>query len=325
MSKRVLVVGGAGYIGSHVARTLEEAGIEVVVYDNLSTGHPEAVRSELIQGDVRDRETLTRTLQARPFDAVLQFAALCLVGESQREPVRYFDVNVGGTLTLLDAMTRSDVGALVFSSTCAVYGAPHYLPLDEVHPKAPVSVYGQTKWMVEQVLDEARARQGLSIASLRYFNAAGAHPDGSLGESHDPETHLIPLALDALMGRRDRLKVFGRDYETRDGTCVRDYIHVQDLADAHHRALKHLWTGSPGGAWNLGTGRGTTVLEILDGVKAVTGREVPHDDAPRRDGDAPGLYAAAERARTELGWVPRYTDIRDVIETAWRWAQEPRY
>ncbi len=325
MSKRVLVVGGAGYIGSHCARFLEEAGIEVVVYDNLSTGHREAVRSELVVGDIRDREALTRTLSARPYDAVLQFAALCLVGESQRRPVRYFDVNVGGTLSLLDAMTRCDVGAMVFSSTCAVYGAPHYLPLDEAHPKAPVSVYGETKWMVEQILDETRAREGLSIASLRYFNAAGAHPDGTLGESHDPETHLIPLALDALMGKRDRLKVFGRDYDTRDGTCVRDYIHVQDLADAHHRALLHLWDGSVGGAWNLGTGNGTTVLEILQGVERVTGRPMPYDEAERRDGDAPGLYAAAERARTELGWEPRYTDIDEVIATAWQWAQNPRY
>ena len=325
MSKRVLVVGGAGYIGSHCARFLEEAGIEVVVYDNLSTGHREAVRSELVVGDIRDRDTLTRTLSARPFDAVLQFAALCLVGESQRHPVRYFDVNVGGTLSLLDAMTRCDVGAMVFSSTCAVYGAPHYLPLDEAHPKAPVSVYGETKWMVEQILDETRAREGLSIASLRYFNAAGAHPDGTLGESHDPETHLIPLALDALMGKRGRLKVFGRNYDTRDGTCVRDYIHVQDLADAHHRALLHLWGGSPGGAWNLGTGNGTTVLEILQGVERVTGREMPYDEAERRDGDAPGLYAAAERARADLGWEPRYTNIDEVIETAWRWAQDPRY
>ncbi len=325
MSKRVLVVGGAGYIGSHCARFLEDLGIEVVVYDNLSTGHREAVRSELVVGDIRDRDTLVKTLRSRPFDAVLQFAALCLVGESQRHPVRYFDVNVGGTITLLEAMGRADVGALVFSSSCAVYGAPHYLPLDEAHPKAPVSVYGQTKWMVEQVLDEARGREGMAIASLRYFNAAGAHPDGTLGESHDPETHLIPLALEARLGRRDRLKVFGRDYETRDGTCVRDYIHVVDLADAHHRALLHLWGGSTGGAWNLGTGHGTTVLEILEAVARVTGQPVPHDDGPRRDGDPPGLYAAATRARDDLGWKPQHTDLDGLIETAWRWACEPRY
>ncbi len=179
--------------------------------------------------------------------------------------------------------------------------------------------------MVEQILDEARSRQGLSVASLRYFNAAGAHPDGSLGESHDPETHLIPLALDALLGRRDKLKVFGTDYDTRDGTCVRDYIHVLDLADAHHRALVHLWDGSQGGAWNLGTGTGTTVLEILQGIERVTGRKMPYDLADRRDGDAPGLYAQAEKAREELGWVPRYTAIDEVIETAWRWAREPRF
>jgi UDP-glucose 4-epimerase len=325
MSKRVLVVGGAGYIGSHCTRFLEDAGVEVVVYDNLSTGHAEAVRSELVVGDIRDRDTLLATLQAQPFDAVLQFAALCLVGESQRLPVRYFDVNVGGTLSLLDCMIRADVGALVFSSTCAVYGTPHYLPLDEVHPKGPMSVYGQTKWMVEQVLDEVRERQDLSIASLRYFNAAGAHPDGSLGESHDPESHLIPLALDAVLGRRPHLKVFGRDYDTRDGTCVRDYIHVLDLADAHHRALLHLWDGSAGGAWNLGTGHGTTVLEILQGVARVTGQPMAFGDAPRRDGDPPGLYAVAERAKADLGWIPSYTNIDDVIETAWRWAQEPRF
>ncbi len=325
MPRRVLIIGGAGYIGSHCARHLEEAGVEVVTYDNLSTGHRAAVRSELIEGDIRDAARLGATLASGHFDAVLHFAALCLVGESQRLPIHYFDVNVGGTITLLREMKAAGVGALVFSSSCAVYGAPHYLPLDESHPKAPVSVYGQTKWMVEQILDEARRREGLGIASLRYFNAAGCHPDGTLGESHDPETHLIPLALEARLGRRGRLKLFGRDYDTRDGTCLRDYIHVLDLADAHHKALEHLWGGSEGGAWNLGTGTGTTVLEVLQGVERVTGAPVPCDDAPRRDGDAPGLYAAAERARTELGWTPKHPDIDDIIATAWQWAQHPRF
>ena len=325
MSRRVLIVGGAGYIGAHCARELEEHGIEVVVYDNLSTGHREAVRSELIAGDIRDREALRRTFEARRFDAVMHFAAKALVGESVQHPLRYFDVNVGGTATLLSEMRRAEVESFVFSSTCAVYGAPDYLPLDEDHPKRPVSPYGESKLMVEQILDAVREREGIRVASLRYFNASGAHPDGSMGESHDPETHLIPLALQARLGLRGPLSLFGRDYDTRDGTCIRDYIHVCDLAVAHRLALASLWDGNRGRAWNLGTGTGTTVLEVLESIERITGKAVPYVDAPRREGDPPGLYAAAQQVKADLGWSPKRDSIDQIVSDAWTWIQNARY
>lgn len=325
MSRRVLIVGGAGYIGAHCARELEDTGIEVVVFDNLSTGHRGAVRSELVVGDIRDRAALQKVFAAKPYDAVMHFAAKSLVGESVNHPLRYYDVNVGGTAALLTEMQRADVNAFVFSSTCAIYGDPQSLPLDENHPKNPVSPYGNSKLMVEGLLDAARAHEGFQIASLRYFNAAGAHPDGSMGESHTPETHLIPLALQAVLGQRGRLKLFGRDYETRDGTCIRDYIHVCDLAVAHRLALSHLWEGNSGRAWNLGTGNGTSVLEVLDAIHRVTGRPVPYDDAERRPGDPPGLYAAAERVKADLGWAPQKEHIDQIITDAWTWIQNAAY
>jgi len=325
MSRRVLIVGGAGYIGGHCARELEESGIEVVVFDNLSTGHREAVRSELIVGDIRDRDALQKTFAAKPYDAVMHFAAKALVGESVQHPLRYYDVNVGGTATLLTAMQNAGIHHFVFSSTCAVYGEPDYLPLDEDHPKNPVSPYGESKLIVEQMLDAARAKEDFHVASLRYFNASGAHPDGSMGESHDPETHLIPLALQARLGLRPELKLFGRDYDTRDGTCIRDYIHVCDLAVAHRLALLHLWEGNRGRAWNLGTGMGTSVLEVLDAVKTVTGKAVPCSDAPRRAGDPPGLYAAANKAEEDLGWKASRNQIEQIVADAWAWIQNPRY
>jgi len=325
MSRRVLIVGGAGYIGAHCARELEESGVEVVAFDNLSTGHKEAVRSELVVGDIRDRAALRKVFQSKPYDAVMHFAAKSLVGESVNHPLRYYDVNVGGTATLLSEMQRAEIPYFVFSSTCAVYGDPEYLPLDEDHPKNPVSPYGNSKLMVEQLLDAAREKEGFHIASLRYFNAAGAHPDGSMGESHDPETHLIPLALQALLGLRGELSLFGRDYDTRDGTCIRDYIHVCDLAVAHRLALDFLWAGNRGRAWNLGTGTGTSVLEVLESIERVAGRKVPCSDAPRRAGDPPGLYAAAERVQADLGWQPQREQIDQIVADAYQWVQNPRY
>jgi UDP-glucose 4-epimerase len=322
----VLVVGGAGYIGSHCTRDLIDHGHTTVVFDNLSTGHREAVSSEFVQGDIRDRAALRALFSEHEFDAVMHFAAKSLVGESVSNPLRYYDVNVGGTVALLSEMQNSGVMNLIFSSTCAVYGAPEYLPLDEQHPKAPVSPYGLSKLMVEQILDAAREREGFNIAALRYFNAAGAHPDGSLGESHNPETHLIPIALEANMGQRGPLKLFGDDYETRDGTCIRDYVHIMDLAAAHRLAMEHLCAGkSSGGAWNLGTGTGTTVLEILQSIHRVTGEPVPYEKAERREGDPPGLYAKAIKAEHELGWTPEYTEVDEIVKHAWQWAKKPLF
>jgi len=321
--RTVLVIGGAGYIGAHCARELREAGWKVRVFDDLSTGHRAAVSDEFLLGDLRDGEALRHAV--RGVDAVMHFAARALVPESIQRPSLYFQVNVGGTANLVEAMLAEGVRDLVFSSSCSVYGTPVSAPVNEDHPKAPESPYGLSKWMAEQVLDEARRRQGLRVACLRYFNASGAHPDGSLGESHDPETHLLPLALDAVMGRRPALKIFGRDYPTPDGTCIRDYIHVCDLASAHRLALETLSTGHTGRAWNLGTGRGTSVLEVLQSIERVTGRPVPMEDAPRRDGDPAKVWACADRATADLRWQPVYTDMDEIVETAWRWACSPRY
>ncbi len=325
MKPRVLLVGGAGYIGSICGRVLQEVGAEVITFDNLSTGHRIAAPGRLIEGDIRDRAALTAVLRQHRIDAVLHFAALALVGESVAHPLRYFDVNVAGTVSLLQAMSDVGVRRLVFSSTCAVYGPPHYLPLDEQHPHAPMSPYGRSKDMVEEILAACREREGFSITALRYFNAAGATPDALLGESHTPESHLIPLALDAAMGRRPPLSLFGTDYETRDGTCVRDYVHVLDLASAHWLALRRLLEGDRGDAYNLGTGQGTTVREIIEAVEAVTGLPVPHSTAPRRPGDPPALFASSEKIRTELGWEPAWTDITAIIKTAADWAGNRRY
>jgi UDP-glucose-4-epimerase GalE len=322
--RTVLITGGAGYIGSHCVRALQEAGTETVVYDDLSTGHRDAVECELIVGDVRDRDHLTRVLQGRRFDGVMHFAAKLLVGESVDHPLRYYDTNVAGTLCLLQSMQDAGVNVLVFSSTCAIYGNPDYLPLDEDHPTRPVSPYGTSKLMVEQLLDACREREGFAITSLRYFNAAGAHPEAAMGEAHDPETHLIPLALGAAQ-RGEPMRVFGSDYPTPDGTCVRDYVHVVDLAQAHRLAIEAMWAGAPGRAYNCGTGHGASVLEVLDSVERVTGLPLRRIEAPRRDGDPAGLYAKSTRLQSELSWVPHYVDIDAIVQTAWRWAKDPRY
>ena len=325
MSARVLVVGGAGYIGSVSASVLQQSGFEVETYDDLSTGHREAVQGPLHQGDIRDRDRLRAVLKAGRYDAVMHFAAKSLVGESVSHPLRYFDVNVGGTASLVTAMQDAGVNHLVFSSTCAIYGDPQYLPLDEDHPKNPVSPYGESKKMVEEMLAACREREGLQVTTLRYFNAAGCMPNGHLGESHKTETHLIPLAIAAALGQRPPLSLFGTDYDTRDGTCIRDYIHVLDLADAHVRALNHLLEGAKGNAYNVGTGVGTTVREVLAAIGRSLGTEVPHGVAARRDGDPPALYAKAERIRSELEWSPQWTGIDAIVDTAVKWAKAPRF
>ena len=324
MGRSVLVVGGAGYVGSHCVRLLEDEGHHVVVLDDLSTGHRDAVRSELQVADLRDRAAIRAVLRGRPFDAIVHFAGLAIVADSVRHPSHYMDVNVGGTATLAAEAVSAGVPAMVFSSSCAVYGAPERLPVDEAHPTHPVSPYGLSKLLCEQLL-HSLAREGLHVCSLRYFNAAGAHPSGLLGESHQVETRLIPLALSALLGQRPPLRVYGRDYETPDGTCVRDYVHVMDLATAHLRALERLWAGGSGGAWNLGTGRGHSVLEVLESVRRVAGAPVPTLDAPRREGDPPFIWATAEAARRDLGWTPAHPDIDDIVASAWRWARAPRF
>lgn len=325
MSGKVLVVGGAGYIGSVTAAVLVGEGFEVVTFDDLSTGHAAAASGTLIEGDIRDRALLTRVLRDGKFDAVMHFAAKSLVGESVAHPLRYYDVNVGGTASLLCAMQDADVPCLVFSSTCAIYGNPEYLGLDEQHPQHPVSPYGASKKMVEEMLAACREREGLRVTTLRYFNAAGCMPDGSLGESHKTETHLIPLAIAAAMGKRPPLSLFGTDYDTRDGTCIRDYIHVLDLADAHVKALNRLLGGDRGDAYNVGTGVGTTVREVLAAIGRALGQDVPHAVADRRAGDPPALFAAAEKIRRDLEWDPRWTDIDSIVDTAVTWAQNPRF
>ena len=325
MSAKVLVVGGAGYIGSVTAAVLVSAGFEVVTFDDLSTGHAEAAAGHLIEGDIRDRDLLTSVLSDGNFDAVMHFAAKSLVGESVAHPLRYYDVNVGGTASLVCAMQRAGVECLVFSSTCAIYGNPQRLPLDEAHPQHPVSPYGASKKMVEEMLTACRAKEDLRVTTLRYFNAAGCMPDGSLGESRETETHLIPLAIAAAMGERPPLKLFGTDYDTRDGTCIRDYIHVLDLADAHVKALNRLLAGDPGDAYNVGTGVGTTVREVMAAIGRSLGTDVPHDVAARRPGDPPALFAAADKIQRDLRWVPEWTDIDSIVETAVKWARAPKY
>lgn len=319
MSKTVLVVGGAGYIGAHTCLLLAERGYLPVAFDNLSNGHSEFVQwGPLEVGDIRDRQRLDEVFaQYRP-DAVLHFAALIEVGESVKDPVAFYDNNVVGTLTLLAASMAAGVEAFVFSSTCATYGLPDQVPMDESHKQAPINPYGRTKLIVEQALADYSAYKGLRSVMLRYFNAAGADADGRIGEWHSPETHAIPLAIDAALGRRHSFKIFGSDYDTRDGTCVRDYIHVLDLADAHVRAVDYLLEGGETVALNLGTGTGTTVKELVDAIASATGREFPVELADRRPGDSTSLVANNEKARQVLGWQP-VRDLDEIVRSAWEW------
>jgi UDP-arabinose 4-epimerase len=316
----VLVTGGAGYIGSHACKALAKAGYDPVAWDNLSRGHRRAVRwGDLEEGDLLDGARLREVLRRRRPVAVLHFAAFAYVGESVSNPGLYWRNNVAGSLSLLEAMRDEGVARLVFSSTCATYGDPVEIPITETHPQRPVNPYGESKLAVERMLDGFRCAHGVDSVSLRYFNAAGCDPDGEIGEDHDPEPHLIPRALMAASGRVDALDIFGDDWATRDGTCVRDYIHVQDLADAHVKALEALERGNAPAACNLGNGRGFTVREVVESVARITGRPVPHRFAPRRPGDPAELVGSAELARTALGWTPRIRDLDAMVDTAWRW------
>lgn len=323
MTRRLLVVGGCGYIGSHMVKCLLDAGHEVVVLDDLSGGHRDALLGgELVVGRCGDAALLDTLFSAQRFDGVLHFASFIQVGESVQQPIKYYRNNVGETLVLLERMTAHGVRHFIFSSTAAVFGEPVRIPIDETQPRVPINPYGQSKAMVEQMLADFDRAYGLRSVALRYFNAAGADPQGRIGERHDPETHLIPLALQAVLGRRPALSVFGRDYDTHDGTCIRDYIHVDDLADAHLLALEYLWGGGASAAFNLGNGAGFSVQEVLDAATRVTGLPVPVQDAPRRAGDPARLVADASRARSVLHWQPRYPELDVIVRHAWQWEQK---
>jgi UDP-glucose 4-epimerase len=322
----VLVTGGAGYIGSHAVKELARAGHEVFVYDNLSAGHRMAAEAavgssgHLIEGDIRDTEHLRQTLGSAKIDAVMHFAASLSVADSVKNPIAYYANNVTGALSVLEAMVATGVEKFVFSSTAAVFGNPERTPIAEDHPTRPINTYGETKLAVERALGHFERAYGLRSVALRYFNAAGADPDGVLGEDHDPELHVIPRALDAAVGR-GTFQVFGEDYETPDGTCLRDYIHVTDLAAAHVLALNALAGGAASTVYNLGNGHPTSVRQVLDAVQRVTGKAVPYTKGPRRTGDPAVLYASSDRIKRELGWQPRYEAVDTIVETAWRWRE----
>jgi UDP-glucose 4-epimerase len=315
----ILVTGGAGYIGSHVVKGLLSQGHQPVVFDNLQTGHRKAVKNALfIEGDLSDARKLKETFQSYPIHAVLHFAADCLVGESVQNPVKYFNNNVKNSLQLIDILEEFEITKLVFSSSAAVYGEPREIPITEEHPCAPTNPYGETKWIFEKVLQAFHDAGKLDFISLRYFNAAGADPEGELGEDHSPETHLIPLVIKAAMDGKS-VPVYGKDYNTPDGTCVRDYIHVTDLANAHVLALRKLGQEKIYGIYNLGNGNGYSVREVIETVEKVTGRKVTAVDSPRRPGDPARLVASSEKIRKELGWISRYPDLETIVETAWQW------
>jgi UDP-arabinose 4-epimerase len=323
MGRTVLVTGGAGYVGAHGCKALAAAGYRPVVYDNLIHGHEWAVQwGPFERGELSDRARLDEVFVSHRPEAVMHFAAFTAVGESVTDPGKYYRNNVAGSLTLIEAAAAHGVDKFVFSSTAAAYGLPASVPITEDAPNKPINPYGRSKLMIEQILFDFERAHGLKSAIMRYFNAAGASPDGEIGECHDPETHLIPLALDAVAEKGPELTVFGTDYPTPDGTCIRDYIHVGDLADAHVRALDRLAGGGETRPYNLGTGSGVSVREILDGIEKVTGKAVPHRLGPRRPGDPPVLVSDPSRARAELGWEPRMSDIETIIATAWAWHQK---
>ncbi|MEM9532101.1 MAG: UDP-glucose 4-epimerase GalE [Pseudomonadota bacterium] len=320
---RILVTGGAGYIGSHTCKQLKRARYRPVVFDNLSTGHRWAVKwGPLVRGDLNNPDAIDRAILEHQPIAVMHFAALAYVGESVRDPQRYYRNNVTGTLNLLDSMRRHKVDRIVFSSSCATYGEPRILPIPEAHPQFPISPYGRTKLIVEQALRDYGSAYGLRSASLRYFNAAGADAQADIGELRDPETHLIPLLLEVAAGVREHVTVFGQDYETPDGTCVRDYVHVSDLATAHVKALETLDGSGGAQTFNLGLGRGFSVREVISAVERVTGKPVNTQDGPNRPGDAPNLVADPARAQNRLAWEPEYDDLDPIVESAWRFLKE---
>jgi len=316
----VLVVGGCGYIGTHMVKALLNAGHDVVTLDNLSKGNRELLPGgEFIQGDIGDTAALDRVFTALRFDAVMHFAAFIEVGESVQEPLKYYRNNVSATVNLLEAMVRHKVDKFIFSSSAAVYGEPEYTPIDEDHPCRPTSPYGQTKLMVENILADCEAAHGLRSMALRYFNAAGADASGTIGERHDPESHIIPLVLKVVAGERDSIIIFGTDHPTPDGTCLRDYVHVNDLAAAHLLALETLNNGAPSAAYNLGNSNGISVREVIDTARRITGHPIPAVEGDRRPGDPAVLVAASDKARKELGWQPQFESLEDIIASAWVW------
>lgn len=320
---KVLVIGGAGYIGSHMVKMLLSSGHQVMTLDNLSSGHRDAVLGgEFVQGDIADTACLDRIFTTFKPDAVMHFASFIQVGESVRKPDIYYRNNVTNTLNLLDAMLKYDVKKFIFSSTAAVFGEPDYVPIDEAHPNRPLNPYGRSKWMIEQVLADYDKAFDFRSVCLRYFNAAGADPEGQLGERHDPETHLIPLILQAASGRRENIHVFGRDYDTPDGTCIRDYIHIVDLCSAHLAALEYLCQDGHSDRFNLGNGAGFSVQQVIDAVQQVSGRKVTVINGPRREGDPARLVADSKRARLTLNWEPKFTDLETIVAHAWQWEQK---
>lgn len=322
----ILVTGGAGYIGSHTVLALKQAGYEVLILDNLVYGHRDLVEQvlkvELIQGDTGDRDLLDNLFKSRKIAAVMHFSAYAYVGESVSDPAKYYRNNVIGTITLLEAMLAASVKKFVFSSTCATYGVPEVVPIPEDHPQNPINPYGATKLMVERILSDFNDAYDFKSVRFRYFNAAGADPSGLLGEDHNPETHLIPLVLQAALGKRESISIFGTDYPTSDGTCVRDYIHVSDLADAHVLGLEYLLKGGDSAFFNLGNGNGFSVKEVIETAREVTGKDIKAVECDRRPGDPPALIGSAEKARKILGWQPQYPNLKEIMIHAWEWHQK---
>jgi UDP-glucose 4-epimerase len=321
--KNILVVGGAGYIGSHMCKYLSKNGYLPIVLDNLSRGHEKAVKwGPLIEGSISDRNILKRVFSEHRIDAVMHYAAYSYVGESVTDPSMYYQNNLADTICLLSEMVEAEIKNIVFSSSCAVYGEPEEIPITENHPKNPVNPYGWTKYMVEQVLNDFKYAYGVEFVSLRYFNAAGADPDGELGEDHNPETHLIPIAIQAALGKREEIRIYGNNYPTHDGTCIRDFIHVEDLAESHLLALNRMLNGKGGGTYNLGNGEGYSVREVIDITRRITGKPIRDRVVDRRDGDPAVLVGSSDKAKNELGWNPRFPDLESIVETAWHWHQK---
>jgi UDP-glucose 4-epimerase len=322
----ILVTGGAGYIGSHTVLALKQAGYEVVILDNLVYGHRDLVEQvlqvELVEGDTSDRALLDNLFQTRHFDAVMHFSAYAYVGESVTDPAKYYRNNVLGTLTLLESMLTASIKNFVFSSTCATYDVPNFIPITEDHPQNPINPYGATKLMVERILTDFDVAYNFKSVRFRYFNAAGANPEGLLGEDHNPETHLIPLVLQTALGQREAISIFGTDYPTHDGTCIRDYIHVNDLADAHILGLEYLLNGGDSDVFNLGNGNGFSVREVIAAAEDVTGMVIKVEECDRRPGDPPALIGTSEKARKILNWQPQYPGIKDIVSHAWQWHQK---
>ncbi len=322
----ILVTGGAGYIGSHYVRYERDRGSEVLVLDDLRLGHRAAIDdSPLLIGDLNNAAVVDLAFRTYTIESVVHFAAYTSVPESVAHPDRYYGNNVVPLIHLLDSMVRHNVRNIVFSSSCATYGDPQYIPIDEQHPQAPLSPYGESKRVCEGMLQAYGRAYGVRYASLRYFNASGAHPFAAIGESHEPETHLIPIVLQAALGKRDKVVVYGADYPTPDGSCVRDYIHVCDLAEAHALALDRLRSGVDRGEYNLGSETGSSVLEVIAACRRITGRRITVEMGPRRPGDPPQLVAASKKARTELGWRPSHPDLDEIVATAWKWETNRRY